>query len=265
MNLLARQFFRSGANFSEVRLLSEESAISWESLSEVALDLPRGWYELSQIYAEERIEFTRDFWLSQLPFHPAAHPSFVSFFNRLDDVAVLLLRGKEEPELLHAELIYSLEDNSSFFRGLPPAHAQDIEEFKQEVGILLPRDFLSFLRLHNGFGKLSELEILSIEEIPDGRRRVMELFLQAQEPVKSGEAMVDPGSLVPFYEADGLSSFQCFYSDWYPNSEMGNVFVSGIDQTVSDTRDRKAWAEQLAFASFSEWLAAYLEGMSVSL
>ena len=41
---------------------------------------------------------------------------------------------------------------------------------------------------------------------------------------------------------------------------MGNVYLSGIDYTLSDVSDKKAWAENLAFPTFSEWLAYYLRG-----
>ena len=50
---------------------------------------------------------------------------------------------------------------------------------------------------------------------------------------------------------------------WYPGSEMGNVYLSGIDYTISDYRDRKEWADRLAFPTFLDWLAFYLEGNSL--
>ena len=39
--------------------------------------------------------------------------------------------------------------------------------------------------------------------------------------------------------------------------------LSGIDYTISDYMDRKGWADQLAFPTFLEWLAFYLEGNSL--
>jgi hypothetical protein len=263
MNSLARKFYELGgeANFQEVLVLSEESQSDWSAISERTPDLPRGWFELSRISPEERIEFVRDTWFEILPYHPIAHPAFSDFFARLDDIAIVLAK---QDGSLQPEMVYSLADNSTFFRGLPPAAEEDVREFKTEIGSPLPRDYLSFLRVHNGFGKLSEIGVLRIEDVGDAVRRARNLLLSAEKPVRSGGRAVDPASLIPFYEAYGLGSYQCFFADWYPGSEMGNVYLSGIDYTISETSDRKAWGENLAFTTFLEWLAYYLQGMNVS-
>ncbi len=266
MNSLVQQFYTSKeSTFKEVLFLSEKKEeLDYSALSKIAFDLPRAWYELSRISARDRIEFTRDFWLDRIPYHPNAHPAFFEFFERLDDVAVVLTREIEN-EPMNSELVYSLKDNSSFFRGKPPCAEGDIQELLSELNSGLPRDYLSFLKIHNGFGKLSEMGVLEIQEIPDARRRVMDHLLNAGKRMKSGEKRVDPGSLIPFFEALGLSSFQCFYMDWYPGSEMGNVYFSGIDDTVSDVSNKKFWVENLAFMTFSEWLAHYLQGMNLCI
>jgi hypothetical protein len=197
-----------------------------------------------------------------MPYHPRAHPRFFEFFERLDDVAVVLVR-KRDDEPMDAELVYSLADNSAFFRGKPPCTEAILHDLKKELSVNLPHDYLSFLKIHNGFGKLSEMGLLEAEEISYARRRVMDLIMRTEKRVKSGGSDVDPGALIPFYEVLGLSSFQCFYRDWYPGNEMGNVYLSGIDYTISDVNDKKAWMEHLAFPSFSEWLSLYLEGMDL--
>jgi len=266
MNSLVRQFFtvseKDEMQYKEVLFLGENTNITWEEISKRAPDLIRGWFELSRISPLDRVEFTRDYWLDRLPYHPVAHPLFYEFFDQLDDVAVVLTRQNDEA--LAPELVYSLEDNSCFFRGKPPCSEEDLLEMKNEIGISLPRDYLAFNRIHSGFGKLSEMGILSVGEIGDAKRRILEMIIRSERHLKSGKnngTRVDPGSLIPFYEAMGLSSFQCFYADWYPGSEMGNVYLSGIDYTISDTR---SWADSLAFPTFMEWLAYYLEGMNVS-
>jgi len=264
MNSLARQFYEKGneSNFQEVLFLSEDRYASWTEIAEKAPDFPRGWFELSRISPEERVEFIRDFWFDLLPYHPYAQSAIAEFFSRVDDVAPIIARKDDE---LQPEMVYSFADNSTFFRGLPPATEEDLREFRREIGLPLPRDYLSFNRLHNGFGKLSEIGVLKIEDVGVARQRVKDLLFNAEKSVRSNGRPVDPGSLIPFYETYGLSSFQCFYADWYPGSEMGNVYLSGVDYTISDTSDRKSWAENLAFPTFLEWLAYYLEGMSVSL
>lgn len=264
MNSLVQQFFsvNQESQFGEVRFLSEEKGLTWEEVSKHALDLPRGWFELSRISPQDRIEFTRDFWLDRMPYHPSAHPAFFEFFEQLDDIAVVLT-GRVKGEPMDAELVYSLADNSSFFRGKAPCSDQEVQELKEELKVNLPRDYLAFLKIHNGFGKLSEMGVLESSELADARRRVMDLILRSEHGLRSGAKNIDPGSLIPFYEALGLSSFQCFYSDWYPGSEMGNVYLSGIDDTISDVSEKKAWVENLAFPTFSDWLKYYLQGMNL--
>lgn len=264
MNSLIQQYFHVGEGaFQEVLFLSEKQNLNWNEICEKSPDLPRGWFELSQISPYDRIEFTRDFWLKMLPFNPKTHAAFNEFFEQLDDVAVVLARQEEEGFLV-PELAYSLEDNSCFFRGRPPCSEVELGELKNEIGLSLPRDYLSFAKIHNGFGKLSEMGLLEVESIGDARRHVMEMIIRASQPVKLGEKAVDAGALIPFFESIGLSSYQCFYTDWYPGSEMGNVYFSGIDYTISDTSDQKAGAETLAFPTFLDWLAYYLEGMNFS-
>lgn len=266
MNSLAREFFTANkeSGYSYVRVLSEEPDCTWDEVNQLALDIPRGWYELSRILPQDRVEFTRDFWLDRLPYHPRAHPLIFEFFERLDDVAVVLTRTIEG-EPMGAELVYSLADNSSFFRGKPPAGDMECSEMKSELECNLPRDYISFLKMHNGFGKLSEMGLLEIQDVPDAKRRLIDLILRSEKRIKSGNAEVDPGALVPFYESLGLSSFQCFYRDWYPGSEMGNVYFSGIEYTISDVSHKKSWTENLAFPTFSEWLSYYVQGMTLCI
>ena len=97
------------------------------------------------------------------------------------------------------------------------------------------------------------------------RQSVREILSYASQEVVWEGRMIDPENLIPFYEDYGLNSFQCFFADWYPNSEMGNVYLSGINYTISDTSDRRNWSEVKAFPHFLGWLVDYLEGMGASL
>jgi len=261
MNALIRRYLYEEADFEEVLVLSEGPRREPGEIARLAPGFPRGWFELSRVPSEDRVEFTRAFWLKRLPFHPRAHEAISDFFSSLDDVGVVLAKKKD---VWMPQLIYSFMDNSCFFRGLAPATDAQIEELKSEVDCPFPVDWLSFTKIHNGFGKLSELNLLKVEEIGSAKRKVMEMILKAHEAVRSGDVVVDPGSLIPFFEASGLSSFQCFYADWYPGNEMGNVYFSGIDYTVSDPSRREAWGENGAFPTFVEWLASYLDGMEIA-
>ncbi|HAB99089.1 MAG TPA: hypothetical protein DCE71_04635 [Parachlamydiales bacterium] len=160
-------------------------------------------------------------------------------------------------------MVYSLADNSSFFRGLPPCTDEEFRQIQVEIPYDLPRDFQAFCRIHHGFGKLSELGLLTLDEMIEEREHVIQSILEANSILRSGDQNIDPNLLIPFYESFGLASYQCFYADWYPASEMGNIYLSGIDYTVSDITDRRTWSEHLAFPTFIEWLVYYLEGMTL--
>jgi hypothetical protein len=257
---LVRKFFQG---FKQVRFLNEEKSGTWQEIAKITPELPKGWFELSRIGALDRISFVRDLWQKVLPFHPGAHEKISEFFSRLDDIGIVLVK-KREQDPFSAELIYSLHDNRSFFRGLVPANGDLIRESTEGFETLLPQDYRSFLTLHNGFGKLSSLGLFPCENLIEMKQRVLEMLLEADRPIQSGNRVVDPDSLIPFYEEEGLFSFQCFYADWYPGSEMGNVYLSGIDYTMSDTDDWRGWRENLAFPTFMEWLGEYLGGMNLS-
>jgi hypothetical protein len=267
MNSLIRQFFnieenKGDVHFREVYFLNEHSNWDWENARKKAPLLSKPWFELSRISPSDRIEFVSALWLDRLPYHPKSYPALVNFFQRLDDIGIVLHRQSEE-ELFTVEMLYSLADNSSFFRGLPPCRDEEFNLLKAQIPYDLPRDFQDFCHIHHGFGKLSELGMLTIDEIVEERRHVIHSILEANSILRSGGNLIDPHLLIPFYESFGLASYQCFYADWYPASEMGNIYLSGIDYTVSDISDGKAWTENLAFPTFVEWLVYYLEGMSL--
>jgi hypothetical protein len=223
--------------------------------------MPQGWFELSRISSGDRIEFVREFWMMRLPYHPALK-GVREFFDKLDDVGVVVSRQNQE-EPWRSELVYSLRDNSTFFRGLVPASDGAIDRVRKQLGIALPRDFLAFVRLHNGFGKLTEIGLMPIESMQQVHQELVGHLVASNHPLRSKEGFVDPESLYPFYEEFGLGC-QCFYSDWYPESEMGNVYFSSVDYIISDTTDRRSWSEQLAYLTFLNWLSAFLSGMGVA-
>lgn len=261
MNQLVYQYFYEGENFEEALILSEQPEKTWDDLIVLMPELPRGWYELSRLPVEDRIEFSRDFWLKALPYRPSIHNAIVEFFAGLDDVGLVLsLNGKWTPQL-----VYSFRDNSCFFRGFVPALDKDLTALGREMHFPFPKDWNAFMKIHNGFGKLLEPGILPIENIESAKNSVDEMIINADTPIQLGSSLVNPNALMPFYETFGLNSFQCFFLDWYPEGEMGNVYFSGIDYTVSDITRRKEWSECGAFVNFSEWLVSFLEGMDVDL
>lgn len=265
MNALVQEFYHTSGKegdpvFDSVIFLSE-SKESWEGAKAMCGDLPRGWYELSRLPVIDRISFTRDFWMDRLPYHPSFIKFAPEFFFRLDDVGVVLSRESKGAPWI-AEMVYSLKENRSFFRGLPPCQKEDLEDLKAVLNLTLPRDYLSFLEIHDGFGKLSELGLLKAKQVISVREKLIDAVLSNERPLMQGGRVVDPSLLIPFFTSFGTESYQCFFADWYPGNEMGNVYLSGIDYTVSECSDRKEWSDQLAFPTFLDWMAFYMEGNS---
>ena len=254
MNPLAKKYYETGG-FQEVLFLSEKT-FDWETLSFKVPELPRSWYELAYVPLKARIEFLSNLWGDHFTYHPIASAAISHFFSSLDDVEIALIKNES---LYSVEMVYSMKDNCSFFRGFPPVTEQDIRIFQMETNPDLPKDYCSFFLLHNGFGKLSEMGLLQMSEIPSANEKVTTLL---QNQSNREGRLIDPKTLIPFFETMG--SFQCFFSDWYPNSEMGNVFLSGINYTVSDTTNSGMWEEECAFPTFLEWLSRYLRGMNIS-
>lgn len=263
MNPLAKKYYEIGgeSNIQEVLFLCEEKKLVWEEVLEKIPDIPRGWFELSRVTGEERMGFVFDLWSTRLPFHPKVTSSLSKFFSQLDDIDIVIVKRDFETKV---EMVYSFANNQTFFRGLAPSIEEDVRIFKDELGVRVPFDYQSFLRLHNGFGKLSEIQILPIIEVFEAREIVKKLLSDPEHAIDWQNQGIDPSALIPFFEDFGLNSFQCFFTDWYPDSDMGNVYISGIQYTISDTSDRTLWSEELAFPSFLEWLVCYLEGMNVS-
>lgn len=227
MNELVRAYYRGGnEEFREVVFLHEGDAD--------APDLPQGWRQLAQV--EGRVGLVRDFWLSRLPFHPKVTRRIESFFAQLDDVVPVVCRGVDE---IWSELVYSLADGSTFFRGLAPLR----DPFPLQEAY--PRDFLSFLAVHNGFGRLSEVGLLRAEELLDRREELIEECMQSELPPRFQGKLLDPSSLFPFYESLGV--LQCFYGP------LGNLDICRLDAKMGDL-------ESSIYPTFLEWLTAYLEG-----
>jgi hypothetical protein len=53
--------------------------------------------------------------------------------------------------------------------------------------------------------------------------------------------------------------FQCFWGEWYPEREMGNVYYSGFTRSISDYTQFGVGVETMAFETFTDWLMFYLE------
>jgi hypothetical protein len=263
MNSLARDFFLDAGPFFEVRVLEEERAWSWERAKTLCPRLPRGWFELSRCASDVKREFVLDFWLSHFSFQPHVHPMFIDFFTKVEDISVVVTQSAVG-EAFVPELVYSLKEDRTFFRGFVGASEGEVREAQSTFSFLLPKDYLAWMKIHNGFGKLSEMGMLPLDELFPLYRSVQMIQLNWKEPLYIRNRRVDPSSFVPFFEAEGLQSFQGFYTDWHTGHEIGNVHVSGMECRISDFDGVHPDTDALAFGSFLDWLAHYLQGMNIS-
>lgn len=246
-------------NFHRVIALHENEEYKWDAVKKMAPDLPKGWFELARLPVEDRIVFTREYWLSKLTAYPKLNAFLLNFFTHLDDIGIFLIQRKfDDPFECH--LIYSLRNDGGFFKGLPPAREQDILKLKQDFSAYnLPEDFFSFLMIHDGFSKTTDTGIIRSSNMLSSYEDFQKM-LMAQDTIttNSGEP-VNPKSLVPFYQSFGMPFFQCFWGEWYPENEMGNVYFSDTTKTISNVKCKDLCSENLAFPTFAEWLIFYLE------
>lgn len=259
MNFLAQQFYKKGGEegWESVRSLTDGSCVSWELIPIEAPDLPRGWLELSRVTSIERKEFIADFWLDTLPYDPSSHQMVESFFSKVEDIDILLL--EKEGDVV-AKMVYSLSNNQTFFWGNVPVSLDAIQEESLGMRDSLPRDYLAFLSMHNGFGRLGSKGIFKIEELSLAKRRLQKALEEMHPPLCLEGKIVDPHSCIPFYEVEGTDAFQCFYLDWYGENGVGNVHCSLLDRWISPLPKEGEAKESLTFPSFSAWLWEYLEG-----
>lgn len=264
-----KDFFSTGAeepqrgSFHSVIVLHEAPDIDWQAISQMVPDLCKGWYELARLPSKDRIEFTRDFWLSKLPYHEGFSEFLVRFFDNLEDVGVYITQKKfDDP--YEANLVYSLKEDSGFYRGGSPASEEKIVHLQKAFpDFLLPADFLAFLQIHDGFWKTTDATgIVRSTQMRELYGRFQEMVAQV-EILKTPEgAEVDPMTLIPFYESFGMPYLQCFWSEWYPEEEMGNVYYSDQTQTICCEPGQDPSPENMAFATFLDWLQFYLERIS---
>lgn len=260
--------FTQSGHFHKVIKLHESPDIDWGGISKRIPDLPKGWYELSRLSSRDRIEFTRDFWLSKIPYIPHIHDAILKFFDNLDNIGIYATQ-KNFDELFESQLVYHLKKEQGFYHGRPPLSEEEtlqlhdgFKEYVPSLNYTLPPDYLSFLEIHDGFSKYTDTGVILSGKVQSFYRQFQE-FLKEQGPlIDSKGEEVNPFSLIPFYESFGLHCYQCFWGDWYPEQEMGNVYYSGIEGSLSDISDQEALVENMAFPTFMDWLIFYLENVT---
>lgn len=247
--------------FHRVIALHEAPDLDWPSAHKQFPSLSKGWYELASQTTSDRIEFMRDYWLSKLAYHPRFSDFIVKFFDGLDDIGVFVYQHKFDSPI-ETDIVYSLKNNSGFFRGASPSSESLLNTVKAQLSpCSLPEDYLAFVQIHNGFCKTTDCTgLIKLENLVGSWRQFQHLFLDSQAVLTTTKGIpIDPATLVPFYESFGMPFYQCFWSEWYPEQEMGNVYFSGTSLTISDVTDKESLLDAMAFPTFLDWLMFYLE------
>ncbi len=265
MDQHALEYYRSyseeypHAHFHRVIALHDEPVLDWHEASELAPNLCRGWYELSQLSLPDRLEFIRDYWCGRFIARPRFVDFILEFFNSVDDVGIFLTQQKYD-DPFSVQLVYSLSGNSGFFHGSPPANENEIINLQKVFSdYILPPDYLDFLHIHNGFSKLTDSGITVSRDMQESYENLQQV-LEKGEPLRTTSGTpINPKSLIPFYKSFDMPFFQCFCGEWYPDQEMGNVYYSGLTHTISDYEKAGFGIETMAFENFTDWLMFYLE------
>lgn len=251
--------------FHKVIALHDNPDLEWEMIARLVPDMCKGWFELCLLPVTTRLQFSLEFWLSKVPYHPDIDQAVIAFFGALDDIGVFLTqRTFDHP--FEAQMVYSLSNNRGFYRGSVNAREDDVIYLQKLFpDYILPKDYLSFLQIHNGFCKATDCTgILGTREIPIKRLGFQELIQAKGLLVTKSGSIVDPETLIPFYESFGMPFYQCFWAEWHPVDEMGNVYYSGADNTISDPlKPGQQSYVQMAFPTFSDWLIFYLEQIEI--
>ena len=140
------------------------------------------------------------------------------------------------------------------FLGSSAATDAQIEEVKQLFPeYIFPADYIAFMQIHNGFWKTTDCTgMIKIENIPYAYHKFQELFSSSTEPLRTSKGVaVDAKKLIPFYESFGMPFYQCFWAEWYPEEEMGNVYYSGNTSTISEVPEGEPGPDSLRFQPFS--------------
>lgn len=249
---------RDEVHFHKVIALHEQPILTWADISKQAPLLTRGWYELSRLPAEDRVEFTGEFWLSKIPCEnpnrEKIEPRIVAFFKQVEDVGIFATQQTaRDPFEVH--MVYSLKKEKGYFHGLPPASKESIANLERQFAhVRFPHDYLCFLEIHDGFNKYTDMGLISTKDMVKRYLKFQELLATEGISIKGFES-INPMNLIPFYESEELHAYQCFNAEWYPQDEMGNLFFAQKESSFSE----ETWSGHHAFPTFLDWFLSYLE------
>lgn len=260
-----RDFFRQNAdegpkgNFQKVIALTDAPDIDWDVLRQKVPSLCKGWIELALLPSRDRIDFSRDYWLDKLPYRQGFSEFLLRFFDSMEDVEIFITQ-KNYDDPFDACIVYTLKGDS-FYRGGPGGSEEEIEQLQKLFpDYILPLDYKAFLQIHNGFWKTTDSTgIIPIHHMQEINREFKKMLAKQDRLFTANGKEVNPRSLIPFYKSFGMPFYQCFWGEWYPEEEMGNVYYSDLTKSISYFEGLEGSPENMAFPNFLDWLMFYLE------
>ena len=242
-------------HFHAVIDLETHLKMGWEKLVQICPSLPHGWFELVHLADVDRMELMQEHWLLKISPHSKIKEAIAKFFLSLDHIGVFLSqRTYDDP--FEPELIYRLSGSGEFFRGRPGATLEEIGGLQKEfVEYILPVDYTSFLRIHDGFAKRRDIGMLGSRDLALACIDFQEVLEEAS--VSISHFSIPPKALIPFYQSSQGADFQCFWNDGTALQRSGE----GIDPppTVGVTARIDPKKEPHSFPTFLDWLIFYLE------
>lgn len=259
MNRSVLEYYKKdeSSGFCDVIFVDEKTTKTYEELKEIAYKFPKAWFELSKLQITDKIEFSADFCLKTLPYSPDIYPLIADFFLNINDISIIMTKKRNDEKYL-VELVYSMQNDSTFFRGKPPLDEDIINYINFEFNNILPRDYLAFLKIHSGFAKNADSGIIEAENMLDLTNHMIDLIENQKKVILLNNQHIDPQDLIFFYQSYQRVDFQCFYTRWQPQ-EIGNVYYSYNDNSISNYYDKASLSENLAFPTFLDWLIFYLD------
>ena len=192
-----------------------QSSLNWEEVKEKVPHICKGWFELSHVKKDERLEFIEQFWESKLIKFPNFCQFLEKFFRDVEDIEVYLTQ-KTSDHPFESQLVYSLKGNQGFFRGHLPANDEQIELVRTMFpGTTFPHDYIAFMQIHNGFHKSTDITgITPLEKLREGYDAFQALFEKNDMLFTKNKTIIDPSRLIPFYTSFGMpftvSSFSIY-------------------------------------------------------
>lgn len=265
MNHHVKEFYgmdhhQMDTSFKEVIFLGDHMGLRYEDIHTKCPDFPKGYYELCHLILKDRIEFVSEFWEKTLDFDLHFSQFFHDFFSRVEDIGIFLVK-KELDTHYQCHLVYSLDDDYTFYKGRPSISLDFLKALEQQFEEKLPQDYLNFFKIHDGFSKDGDLGLIRSCDLLRERMNLEQKINHLNQWMKLHP--IDPKEVIPFYKSFGLDVYQCFVKNWYPDKEMGNTLFSLSEGYISDYNDPLSKAKNIAFPTFLDWLVFYMEVIDV--